>query len=799
MQHCSKKYHAIVIFASMYQILRRIILIIFLVAGADLGLKAQCTLRFSGQVRDADTREWLHAAVVRINELGITRVTDSLGRFSMEGLCPGHYDVVISHVGCETLYTHIHISADFSKEYSLPHASMQLGSVTVVGTQQSSMNREDLKGRELESVRGLSLGESLARINGVTTLQTGTNIYKPVIHGLHSNRVIILNNGIRQEGQQWGNEHAPEIDPYIANRVSVIKGASSLRYGSDAIGGVVLVEPKLLRAIPGTGGEINLAGFSNNRMGVLSGIMEGNLKKTPAFSWRAQGTVRRGGNAKTPGYWLENSGLSEYNFSLTAGWRKANWGTELYFSQFNTELGIFSGSHIGNVTDLMQVINAGTPPDYIRSAGFSYRIDRPRQEVQHNLIRSKTFFQTGSKGRFNILASWQYNNRLEFDKKRFQSSDESPQLDLSIGTAALDLVWDHNLIHGFRGTIGLSGAYQDNAYSRRLFIPNYRMQTGAIFWMEKWEKGKWLLDAGIRYDWRNMYDINNNDGKGYPKQQYQSASGQFGIYYNLKPGMQWYANISTAWRAPHVNELYSDGLHHGAARIEKGDSSLVPERSNSLQLGLQWETGRWNISVNAYQKRIDDFIYLEPVFPPQLSIRGAFPAFRFTQNNAWLTGFDASVSYAWTHHIVSQTRVSVLRARNRETKDWLIQMPADRIEQELQYEFNNGKKIKESYLKARLQYVFRQSRVPATGQIEIIRPDGTKELAADYMPAPDAYTLLGIEAGAQVLVGKRLFSVSLSVSNLLDQEYRDYMNSFRYYADEMGRNIAFRIKIPFNF
>ncbi|HCY88907.1 MAG TPA: TonB-dependent receptor, partial [Chitinophagaceae bacterium] len=129
----------------------------------------------------------------------------------------------------------------------------------------------------------------------------------------------------------------------------------------------------------------------------------------------------------------------------------------------------------------------------------------------------------------------------------------------------------------------------------------------------------------------------------------------------------------------------------------------------------------------------------------------------------------------------------------------LIQMPADRIEQELQYEFNNGKKIRESYLKARLQYVFRQSRVPATGQIEIIRPDGTKELAADYMPAPDAYTLLGIEAGAQVLVGKRLFSVSLSVSNLLDQEYRDYMNSFRYYADEMGRNIAFRIKIPFNF
>ena len=164
---------------------------------------------------------------------------------------------------------------------------------------------------------------------------------KPVIHGLHSNRVLILNNGIRQEGQQWGSEHAPEIDPFIANRLSVIKGSGALRYGGDAIGGVVLVEPKLLPTDPGIGGELNLAGFSNNRMGVISAMFEGNSFRWPAFSWRLQGTLKKGGNARTPNYWLDNSGVEEMNFSATATLQTKDKGVEFFYSQFNTKLGIF--------------------------------------------------------------------------------------------------------------------------------------------------------------------------------------------------------------------------------------------------------------------------------------------------------------------------------------------------------------------------------------------------------------------------------------------------------------------------
>ncbi|MFN8245065.1 MAG: TonB-dependent receptor [Ferruginibacter sp.] len=760
-------------------------------------IQAQCTLRFSGQVTDADTKERLEGASIRIMESGQVMITDKQGKFSFEGLCPGHYDVVISHIGCGTITTHIHIRDDFSKEFLMPHASSQLSSVTVVGNLPSRLSKDDLKGRQLEAARGLSLGESLQKINGVSVLQTGSSIYKPVIHGLHSNRVIILNNGIRQEGQQWGNEHAPEVDPYIANRLSVIKGASSLRYGADAIGGVVLVEPKLLRATPGMGGEINLAAFSNNRMGVVSGILEGNPVGIPAFSWRAQGTLKRGGNAKTPDYWLDNSGLEEYNFSLTAGWKKAGWGTELFFSQFNTKLGIFSGSHIGNVSDLMTAISSGVPPDYVKNAGFSYTIGRPFQQVQHNLIKSKTFINTGKIGRLNILASWQYNNRKEYDKKRFQSSDNAAQLDLSIGTASLDVVWDHFTYKRFRGTIGTTGFYQNNAYSLRLFIPNYRSAGGGVFWIEKWEKGRWLIDGGIRFDHRSIFDINTNTGRNFQDLNYQSVSYNAGITHTLKDGVQLNVSVSSAWRAPSINELYSDGLHHGAARLEKGDSSLVPERANTLSAGFTLKQGRWDIDLGVYAKWISDFIYLEPVYPPQLTIRGAFPSFRYTQTNARLTGIDASVAYEVTHHINWNARASILRAWNRRAGEWLIQMPADRYETELSYDFHNGKQFRESYMKLSVQHILKQTRVPVTGNIELQNPDGTKYLASDYAPPPPAYTLLNIEAGTQLAVAKHIISLTLSVNNLLNTRYREYMNAFRYYADEMGRNISLRMKVPF--
>jgi len=759
---------------------------------------AQCTLIFSGKVIDADTRLPLSGAMVQIPALKISKSTDKEGNFTIAGICAGNYDVYITHISCSPVSEHLHFKDDVKHNFFLPHASNELADVTVRGTivTKGAAIVQDIKGKDLEALRGLSLGESLQKVTGVSVLQTGSNIYKPVIHGLHSNRVLILNNGIRQEGQQWGSEHAPEIDPFVANRLSVIKGASTIRYGGDAIGGVVLVEPKLLRSVPGTSGEINIVAFSNNRQGTISGIFEGNSRKNNAFSWRLQGTAKRGGNARTPNYWLANSGNEEFNGSAAMGWRSATNGIDFFYSIFNTRLAIFSGSHIGNVTDLMQAIGSKEPPDYIRNRGFTYLIDRPYQQVQHHLFKAKVFRNTGETGKLNLVLSFQHNWRREYDVRRFQSSANVPQLDLKMTTAAADLVWDHFNTGHFRGTVGLTGSYQLNSYEYRLFIPNYEALNLGAFIVEKWNHKKWLIEGGLRFDHRSISNTSSNLGIQYPDRSFNNVSGNTGISYQAAEGLQFTLNGSTALRAPQVNELYSDGLHHGAARIEKGDANLVPERANSVLFNAVYNRGRWHIDAGVYLKRITNFIYLFPIYPPELTIRGAFPTFRYGQAPVNMHGYDFSIAYSISSHFQLEAKSSLVRAKNRQTKEWMIQMPADRYETALQYSLGDLKKWKESYIKLSMQYVGRQTRVPSTGNIPVQQPGGGTMMGSDYLEPPPAYTLFGLEAGTFLQGKHQRIHFTVTVSNLFHKVYREYMNAFRYFSDEMGRNIGLKIKIP---
>lgn len=759
---------------------------------------AQCTLTLSGVIYDEDTRKGLEKATIEMVETGQKVLSNEKGNYFFKGLCPGNYTVKVSHVACATISKHLHIQQDLSYSFNLPHTSNTLQEVTVVGTSDSKSGAvgASLKGTALEATRGQSLGEALQKISGVTVLQTGTNIYKPVIHGLHSNRVIMLNNGIRQEGQQWGSEHAPEIDPFIANRLTVIKGASTLRYGADAIGGVVLVEPKLLRNQPGIGGDIVAGFFSNNRQAYTSAMIEGNSSKHPAFSWRAQGTYKRGGNAKTPDYWLANSGMEELNFSATAALKKTNKGIEIFYSQFNTKLGIYLGSHIGNVTDLMNVINSGQPPAYLIDAPFSYTIDRPYQQITHHLAKAKGFLNTGDIGRLNVVVSGQYNRRQEYDLKRFASSADRPQMDIALTTVGSDVWWDHFKGKKWRGTIGVNGSYQLNSYTERFFIPNYQAINAGAFIIEKWSMGALIIEGGIRYDIRNMYNIDKNNGTSFDEKFYGNLSANTGVNYKFSPTVFGAVNFSTAWRAPQINELFSDGLHHGAARIEKGNPNLNAERANSVLASLNIQQPKWQAEVVFYHKEITDFIYLKPVYPPQLTIRGAFPSFAYEQTDARLNGLDVNASFDITKHLSWQGKASILRAFDKEADDWIIQMPADRFENALSYQFANKGNIEDAFVKVMMTSVLRQTRVPEEGEIEITKPDGSTSMESDYAPPPGPYNLFGIETGMTYKMWKRPVKWMITGTNLFNITYRDYMNAFRYYADEMGINVAIKIQVP---
>ena len=286
---------------------------------------SECSITLSGTVSDSGRSEVLPYAFIRLRNVSTGAFTavyaDEKGRYIFRTLCAGNYVAECSHLNCEMVRKTISLSANTVLNFELPHHE-HIGPTIVISDKGSSP--VITQPRE-------SLGEALTVVTGVTALQTGSNIAKPMIHGLHSNRILILNNGVRQEGQQWGLEHAPEIDPFTASKITVIKGAGSMRYGSDALGGVVLIEPAEMRDSAGFGGELNLAGFTNNREGNASLMLEQNLKRVPALSWRVQGSLKRGGNVNTPNYRLWNTGVREANFSAAAGWHRERFEADVYY------------------------------------------------------------------------------------------------------------------------------------------------------------------------------------------------------------------------------------------------------------------------------------------------------------------------------------------------------------------------------------------------------------------------------------------------------------------------------------
>ena len=210
----------------------------------------ECPYNFSGKITDSDTKENLQGALIKISTINLTTTTQKNGSFLFTKICGGQYSITVSHINCETINLIVDIKNDTAINFVLPHHANYLKEVVVNSEKRKDLNtvaKSEMKAKELFQQAGQSLGETLKSLPGLNSIQTGPTLSKPVIHGMHSNRLLILNNGIRQEGQQWGSEHAPEIDPFIATRISVIKGAASVRYGSDAIVGVILVEPKIDR------------------------------------------------------------------------------------------------------------------------------------------------------------------------------------------------------------------------------------------------------------------------------------------------------------------------------------------------------------------------------------------------------------------------------------------------------------------------------------------------------------------------------------------------------------------------
>jgi iron complex outermembrane receptor protein len=724
--------------------------------------------------------------IVYLKENGKAAVSDSTGKFEIQAICVGTYTLSCQYTGYLDPLSTIYLDRNKQYDISLQEDTIVTKEIVIMGMKAESppllQSMSTLSGKELDQTRGLTLGESLKALPGVYTLQTGPSIFKPVIHGMHSNRVLIMNNGIRQEGQQWGAEHAPEIDPFIANQLTVIKGPASIRYGSDAIAGVILVDPAPLLSKSGISGEVNLIGASNNRMGVGSGILQGaHGKKKGILGWRLQGTYRRAGNAKTPGYYMENTGLEEKNFSATVGYKTPRFGLEVFYSQFNTQLGIFTGASAETIQDLEAAIQR---PEPLTPSYFSYTINRPYQVVKHQLLKASGYVRFRNASKLEMVLARQSNERSEYDYVSL-SGRSSPDLYLHLTTHTVDLSYAHSLSHQMEGRIGISGITQGNVRQFQMLIPNFRNYGGGIFLMEKWTKNKWAWEAGLRYDykWLRAYMLDNVTGHVItPTFSWQNVTGSLGVSYQISPWLKWLSHVSNAWRAPTVNELLSDGVHQSAVSYEIGNPTLQTERSYNINSELNYQGKRFKGSVEVYYNYMQGYIFLKPDLHYVHTARGAFPSFTYTQVDAIFKGLDLSASYDLIDSLRFSSKTSLLFAYNVTLHDYLQLVPANRFENGFTYGWGNIGRLNHVYLGANSVYVAKQERVPVN---------------SDYAPPPSGYMLLQADLGLTFTWGKQQIQVSLSGTNLLNTRYRDYLDRFRYFTDEPGRNIILRIKTSF--
>ncbi|WP_454981377.1 TonB-dependent receptor, partial [Capnocytophaga haemolytica] len=451
-----------------------------------------------------------------VHFVGKHYITDREGSVVITSLKAGVYPIKVSYLGYTDFQGNISVPQQGVYTIAMREEVTQLAATSVVGTiaerrEEATKAVTTIAKPALQQQRGEELAKVLTSVAGVSMIQTGATIAKPVIHGLHSNRILILNNEVRQEGQQWGADHAPEIDPSVADKISVVKGADAVRYGSDALGGVVIIAPNKLPYGDGLHGELSPSFASNGRRTAMTVKAESSVPKLRSLAWRLQGSLKRSGDLSTANYLLNNTAAAEHDFSAALGYEKHKVGVELFYSRYENESSVFYGSHIGNLDDLLARFEIGRP---LTIYPFSYELNAPKQKIVHHLLKAKGHLSLFG-GTLTAQYAYQDDVRQEFNVRRLDRT-RIPALDMDLKTHSLDVNWqrqsDISVAHRWDTQIGVSGISQDNYNQPGTgvvpVIPNFVSLGYGAFAVEKYSWERWLLEGGLRYDYKYL----NADG-----------------------------------------------------------------------------------------------------------------------------------------------------------------------------------------------------------------------------------------------------------------------------------------------
>jgi iron complex outermembrane recepter protein len=773
---------------------------------------SQLKTQVSGKVTDLKTGEPLAGASIILSEIKMGTTTDSLGNYSLLNVPFGHTIFEVSYAGYKTIVEHFDIKNGVNtKDFALVSSIIENEAVTVTAVGSATSMRKApipitrVNKAELLSTPSTNIIDAISRQPGVSQLTTGPAISKPVIRGLGYNRLVVINDGIRQEGQQWGDEHGIEIDENSVSRVEIVKGPASLIYGSDALAGVINIITTVPVPVNTIKANILSSYNTNNKQRSLFASLGGNHN---GFNWNGWGDFTAAADYKNKldgPVW--NSKFTNKNFGGYLGYNR-DWGfSHLIFSSFNQKLGVVEGERNpdGSFIKLLPGGMEGTPSEEDFN---STSPNIPYQHIRHFKIISENSFKAGS-DRISINLGWQRNQRQEFGNVD-EPAEKSLYFDLN--TVNFNGIYHFHDKNGWTTSIGAGGMQQNNQNKGvEVLIPEYNIfDLGAFLYTQK-TMGKATLSGGIRFDNRSLNSKEFLEGADVKfsafKKNFSNISSSAGISFAATNNFNIKLNLARGFRAPSIPELATNGAHEGTNRYEYGAPGLKSETSWQGDIGIELNSDHIFFTASAFYNAINNFIFYRKLSGANggdsmvMVDQELLTAFTFGQHTARLAGFEFLADlhphpFDWLHWQNTLSYVKGTFTEAIEGSKNVPFIPATRWLSELRAELlPKGKSFRNLSLFFEVDHTFDQKN-PFT--------------AYATETATGAYTLLN--AGVTTNINSRnktLFSFYLLANNLGDVAYQNHLSRLKYAAVNpvsgrqgvfnTGRNIVFKINVPLSF
>lgn len=789
----------------------------------------------SGKISEEGTGKPIVGATVYISDLKLAVVSDASGSYNFRNLPSGNFLIEIHSIGFKTITRSVTIAGSSVENFSLSENIIEESAVVVTGLSKATQIKRSpipiisISHDYITSNTNTNIIESLTKIPGVSAITTGPNVSKPYIRGLGYNRILTLYDGVRQEGQQWGDEHGIEVDQYSIDHIEVIKGPASLTYGSDALAGVVNLVPSQPAPEGQIKGEILGEYFTNNGQTAGSAMLKGT---NHGFEWLGRISHKQATNYqnKADGR-VYGTAFNETDATAYLGLHGI-WGfSHLSFSYFDDKQKIPDGSRdslTGKFTK--QITEIDTLRPIVSDEELkSYAITGTYQHIRHYRLFVNNSFSLGT-GRLTVNLAYQQSHRQEFaHPERLDISG----LDLNLNTYNYDMKYYFPEVRGWSVVLGINGMYQTNDVTKGsdFVIPSYHQFDFGPFAMIKKSVNKWDIAGGVRFDSRSFTNdqlyTRPDPVTGFDKAYngpvtaqdtavftnyhhvFSGVSGSLGFTYNANENLSFKANIARGYRAPNIAEISANGVHPGTNVYQIGNSAFKPEFSLQEDIGMTYASKNIVINVSIFNNLVNNYIFNQKLVTATGAdsiIVAPNQTFKFQQGKVELYGGEMNIDLHPVKNLHFENSLSVIYGINKEVNGVKLSPEAKYVPfippfhglSELRFDIK-GKShfFTKGFVKAQLVYFAAQNKVYTVDNTETVTP---------------GYTLFNFGVGTEITnkKGNTVAIISVIGNNLFDVAYYNHLSRLKYFIDpsdpdqthgirDIGRNIAFRLNFPFSF